>query len=213
VEVPLARESKPRTNYQCHSHSCAVKTVSSRRLGMGRESHLYLLSFACQRAIFNYRSPYILREYMHMGGTPQFPRFWCLGWSARGPWVLHREGWISGFYLLGRVGVGMRCAEKAVNGLDQWMGPTPRKCGRECTPGFVARLWSLLEGRTSIECKKMWYVTPCFGKELRTRHERCSQGTNTLCWLLGIVFISKSNLSRNIDKILHWPMTLLGPWL
>jgi hypothetical protein len=27
---------------------CAVKTVSSRRLGMGWESHLYLLSFTCQ---------------------------------------------------------------------------------------------------------------------------------------------------------------------
>jgi hypothetical protein len=29
---------------------CAVKTVSSKRLGMGWESHLYLLPFACQRA-------------------------------------------------------------------------------------------------------------------------------------------------------------------
>jgi hypothetical protein len=34
-----------------------------------------------------------------------------------------------------------------------------------------------------------------------------------LCWLLGIVFINKSNLSRNFDKTLHWPMTLLGLWL
>jgi hypothetical protein len=43
--------------------------VSSRRLGMGQESHLYLLLFACQRTL-SYRSPYVLREYVHMGGTP-----------------------------------------------------------------------------------------------------------------------------------------------
>jgi hypothetical protein len=30
---------------------CTIKTVSSRRLGMGRESHLYLLSFACQQTL------------------------------------------------------------------------------------------------------------------------------------------------------------------
>jgi hypothetical protein len=30
---------------------CAIKTVSSRRLGMGQESHLYLVSFACQRTL------------------------------------------------------------------------------------------------------------------------------------------------------------------
>jgi hypothetical protein len=59
----------PRSNNQCRSYSCAVKTVSSKRLGMGRESHLYLLSFACQRTL-SYRSPYVLREYVHMGGTP-----------------------------------------------------------------------------------------------------------------------------------------------
>jgi hypothetical protein len=35
-------------------------------------------------------------------------------------------------------------------------------------------------------------ATPCSGKELRTLQERCSQGTNTLCWLLGIVFRIKS---------------------
>jgi hypothetical protein len=69
VEVPLARESKPKINYQCHSYSGAVKTVSSKRLGMGRESQMYLLSFACQRTL-SYRLPYVLQEYVHMGGTP-----------------------------------------------------------------------------------------------------------------------------------------------
>jgi hypothetical protein len=35
----------------------------------GTGIHLYLLSFACQRTL-SYRSPYVLREYVHMGGTP-----------------------------------------------------------------------------------------------------------------------------------------------
>jgi hypothetical protein len=30
---------------------CTVKTVLSKRLGMGWESHLYLLSFACQQTL------------------------------------------------------------------------------------------------------------------------------------------------------------------
>jgi hypothetical protein len=46
VEVPLAQESKPKINYQCHSYSGAIKTMPSKRLGMGQESQLYLLSFA-----------------------------------------------------------------------------------------------------------------------------------------------------------------------
>jgi hypothetical protein len=94
------------------------------------------------------------------------------------------------------------------NGLDQWLGPTPRKCGRERSPGYAARLWSLLEGHTSAESKRMWHVTPCSGKELRTRQERCSQGTNTLCWLSGIVFGIKSTFWRNVYKNLHCQMTL-----
>jgi hypothetical protein len=67
--------------------------------------------------------------------------------------------------------------------INDW-APTPWKCGRECTPSCVARLWSLLEGHTSAECKMMWHVTPCSGKELRMRQERCSQGTTTCvgCW-------------------------------
>jgi hypothetical protein len=52
---------------------CAVKTVLSRRLGMGRESHLYL-SRSHVNGHFSYRLPYVLREYVHMGGTPQCPR-------------------------------------------------------------------------------------------------------------------------------------------
>jgi hypothetical protein len=48
---------------------------------------------------------------------------WCLGWSVRSPWVLHREGWISGFDPLGRVGVGMHCAEKEGEWLGSMTGP------------------------------------------------------------------------------------------
>jgi hypothetical protein len=104
--------------------------------------------------------------------------------------------------------VGMRYAEKAVNGLDQWLGPTLRKCGRERSPGCATRLWSLLEGHTSTECKRMWHVTPCSGKKLWMRQERCSQGTNTLCWLSGIVFRIKSTFWRNVYENLHCLMTL-----
>jgi hypothetical protein len=104
--------------------------------------------------------------------------------------------------------VGIHCAEKAVNGLDQWLGPTPRKCGRERSPGCATMLWSLLEGHTSAECKRMWHVTPCSGKELRMLQERCSQGTNTLCWLSGIVFRIKSTSWKNIYENLHCQMTL-----
>jgi hypothetical protein len=52
VEVPFARKSEPlELNNQCRGYSCVVKTVSSKRRGMGRECHLYLLSFVCQRTL------------------------------------------------------------------------------------------------------------------------------------------------------------------
>jgi hypothetical protein len=50
VEVPFARESEPwdlTTNVV--SDSCAVNYALTIRLGMGRESQLVLLPFACQR--------------------------------------------------------------------------------------------------------------------------------------------------------------------
>jgi hypothetical protein len=133
---------------------------------------------------------------------------WCLGWSARGPWVLHREGWISGFDPLGRVGVGMRCAEKDDKWLGSLTGPTPRNYGRGSWLSCATRLWSLLDWRTSTECKRMWHVTPCSEKELWTLLERCSQGTSNLCWLSGIVFRIKATSWRNVYKNLHCQTTL-----
>jgi hypothetical protein len=62
-------------NNQCRSYSCAIKTVSSRRLGMGRGSHLYLLSFACQRA---FQLPYAV----------YLARICAYGWDPLVPTVL-----------------------------------------------------------------------------------------------------------------------------
>jgi hypothetical protein len=105
-------------NNQCCSYSCAVKTVSSKRLGMGRESHLYLLSFACQQqpAAGRYRScettctwvgPLSSHDTGVYDGLQEAPRYFIVG------------GEYQGLNLLCVNWVGMRCAEKAVNGLDQ----------------------------------------------------------------------------------------------
>jgi hypothetical protein len=165
---------------------------------MGQESHLYLLLFACQRA---FQLPYAiyLAEIRAHGWDPLVPTATgVLDGLQEAPGYLIMRGEYRGLTLLAELGWACIVRRRMVNGLDQWLGPTPRKCGRERFAGCATRLWSLLEGHISAECTKIWHVTPCSGKELRMLQERCSQRTNTLCWLTGIVFKSKSNLSRNL---------------
>jgi hypothetical protein len=120
---------------QCRSYSCTIKTALSKRFGMGRESHMSLLSFACQRAL-SYRTQYVWRTTCKWAGPLNAHVHWCLGWPARGPWVLHREGWISGFDPLDRVGVGMRCAKKD----GDWLGSMTGPHTKEVWTGTIARL-------------------------------------------------------------------------
>jgi hypothetical protein len=166
--------------------------MSSMRLGIGQESHLYLLSFACQRTLQLPFAVCLARIHAH-GWDPLVPRATGVYDGPQGaPRYFIIGGEYQGLNLLAWIGWACVVRRSTGNGLDQWLGPTARKCGRERSPGCAARIWSLLEGHTSAECKRMWHVTPCSGKELRMLQERCSQGTNTLCWLSGIVFRIKS---------------------
>jgi hypothetical protein len=114
---------------------------------------------------------------------------------------------IRGITCLHELGGHALCGEGS-EWLGSMNGPHIKEVWTSKLLGCATRLWSLLEGHTSAECKRMWHVTPYFGKELRTRQERCSQGTNTLCWLSGIVFRIKSTSWRNVYKHLHCRMTL-----
>jgi hypothetical protein len=104
--------------------------------------------------------------------------------------------------------VSIRCAKKDGEWLGSMTGPHTKEEWTSKLLGCAQRLWSLLEWRTSAECKRMWHVTPCSGKELRMLQERCSEGTSTLCWLSGIVFKIKSTSWRNVYKNLHCRITL-----
>jgi hypothetical protein len=86
---------------------------------MGRESHLYLLSFACQRTLqlpfavclVSIRAhgwdPLVPTATGVYDGPQEAPRYFIVG------------GEYQGLNLLCVNWVGMRCAEKVVNGLDQ----------------------------------------------------------------------------------------------
>jgi hypothetical protein len=173
---------------------------------MGWKSHLSLLPFACQWAL-GYRTLYVWRTTCTWVGPLSAHDHWCLGWYARGPWVLHLEGWISGFDPLGRVGVDMRCAKKDGEWLGSSTGPHTKEWRWERSPGCAARLWSLLEWRTFAECKRTWHVTPCSGKELRTLQEMCPQGASNLWRLTSIVSEWKQPLEEMFMK------TCIATWL
>jgi hypothetical protein len=104
---------------------------------MGWESHLYLLPFVCQRAL-SYRTQYVWQTTCTWVGPLSAHGHWYLGWSTRGPWVLHHEGCISGFDPLGRVGVGMRCTKK----YGEWLGSLAGPHTKEVWTGRNARLCS-----------------------------------------------------------------------
>jgi hypothetical protein len=130
----------PRSNNQCHSYSCAIKTISSRRLGMGRENHMYLLSFACQQT-FQLPFAVCLVGIRAHGWDPLVPTATGVYDGLQGaPMYFIIGGEYQGLNLLAWIGWACIVRRSTVNGLDQWLGPTPRKCGRECTPGCAARL-------------------------------------------------------------------------
>jgi hypothetical protein len=128
----------PRTYNQCRTYSCTVKTMLSKRLGMGWESHLSLLPFACQRAL-SYRTLYVLQEYMHMGGTPQFPQpLVSMMVCKRHLDSSTLRGEYQRFNLLVQNWVGMRCAEKD----GKWLGSSSGPHTKEVWTGKIARLCS-----------------------------------------------------------------------
>jgi hypothetical protein len=99
--------------------------VSSKRLGMGRESHLYLLLFACQRAL---QLPYavcLARVRAH-GWDPLVPTATGVyDGMQEAPRYFIVRGEYQGLNLLVRIGWACVVRRRMVNGLDHWLGPTP----------------------------------------------------------------------------------------
>jgi hypothetical protein len=137
---------------------------------MGRESQLDLLPSACQRM---YRvGAAIPRGWSNMGGTPEVSMMDCKnlvvgkavysGDVYRGPARLQKGGH-----------AGSR--RRAVIGLDLILGPIPKSMDKNKLPCCATRIRSLM-GKATHLCRviKLWLVTPCSGKELRTRQERNS---------------------------------------
>jgi hypothetical protein len=63
-------------------------------------------------------------------------------------------------------------AEKGSDCLGSYTGPHTKVCGQESMPGCATRIRYIM-GKSMHLCRviKLWHVTPCSGKELRTRQE------------------------------------------
>ena len=94
----------------------------------------------------------------------------------------------------------MRCAKGAVIGLDHRLGPTPKRVWTGKTRPVVQQGFDLFWMYAPLQSVKRCDMLPlASGKELRTLPEKCSQGT-TRSWLMGLVFLIKSNLFKKIYK-------------
>jgi hypothetical protein len=133
------------------SDSCAVYHTLTIRSGMGRESQLDLFPFACQ---WMYRTgALILLGWIVMGWFNNLAET-----QIRSQWIT--KGWACGV------------AEKASDWLGSYTGPHTKVCGWESTPGCATRIRSLMGKATHLyRVTKLWLVTLCSGKELRTRQE------------------------------------------
>jgi hypothetical protein len=168
-------------NNQCRSYSYAIKTVLSKRLEWdGKVICLFFRSHVNgQPATVHCRS---------CGTTCTWVRslsahgHWCLWWSARGCLGTSSEGVNIWGTLLAWIGWACIVWRRTVNGLDQWLGPTPRKCGRasysDVQQGFDL-FWNdaplqsvkgcdmlpLVLGRSYKRCRKgaLKALVPCVG--------------------------------------------------
>jgi hypothetical protein len=144
--------------------------------GMGRESQLDLLPSACQRM---YRAgAAIPRGWSNMGGTPEFSRYQVSMMDCKNL-VMGKAVYSRGVYrgpASLQKGGHAWSRRRAVIGLDHKTGPHTKEVWIGKTRLVVQQGFDLswVKQRTSIECIKLWLITPCSVKELRTRQKRSS---------------------------------------